>query len=116
MGWLETALDCGINEFDFWDMTLGEIARKIESYRRVQELEDQRKAVMDYIQADLIGISIGRLYSSNNQYPPIEKVYPTLFESQELDDARQQKQDELSALRFKLFANSFNTNYSKESD
>ena len=46
--------------------------------------------------------------------PGIEEVYPSLFDSQEVKEAKQQKKDELSALRFKQFVNSHNNKFKKE--
>lgn len=37
--WLDNALDYGITEFDFWNMTLAELERAIESKRRVKKIE-----------------------------------------------------------------------------
>ena len=46
---------------------------------------------LDSIQADLIGISVSRIMSSEVQYPNIAKVYPTLFDSQEIEQKRAEK-------------------------
>lgn len=53
--WLETALDEGIKEQEFWNMTLAEVIRAVESNRRVYKQKAQEKASYDYILADLIG-------------------------------------------------------------
>lgn len=90
-------------------MTLAEIMRAIESKARVIQAKDKKRANFDYILADLIGISVARVHNSRNKMPPIHEVYPSLFEIQEEDEA--EKQDELSALRFKLFAQSFNKRF-----
>ena len=39
--WLETALDYGISEFDFWNMTLAELDRAIASKRRMEKIRAQ---------------------------------------------------------------------------
>lgn len=95
-------------------MTLAEIKRAMESKLRVRKIEAQEKATFDYILADLIGISMSRcLDASKIQYPTIEEVYPNLFEEKiiQKQEEKVKKQDELSALRFKLFAKSYNENY-----
>lgn len=104
------ALDYGLSEFDFWDMTLAEIIRAVESKKRVEKIRLQERATFDYILADLIGRSIGRLYSKNSTFPEMAQSYPTLFDTQAIQEKQEEKQAELSALRFKQFAQSFNKN------
>ena len=81
------------------------------SYRRVHKSELQEKATLHYTLADLIGKSVARIYNSSNTMPDISEVYPTLFDSEEIKQRKQEKQAELSALRFKLFADSFNKKF-----
>lgn len=95
-------------------MTLAEVNRAIASRNRVKKLEAQEKASFDYILADLIGRSVGRIYSSSTKIPEIAAVYPSLFNSQEVEEKRAEKKAELSALRFKQFAESFNKKFKKE--
>ena len=112
--WLETAMDSGLSEFDFWQMTLAEVIRFIDSKKRIQKREAQEKATFDYIQADLIGRSLARVYSSSNKIPPIEEVYPSLFNNEEIKDQKQENKMNVSALRFKQFAQSYNSRLNKE--
>lgn len=109
--WLETALDIGITECDFWSMTLAEFDRVLESNKRVEKIKAQEKATMDYILADLIGRSIARVHNSSANYPEISEIYPTLFNSQEIEQKKAEKRAELSALRFKQFANFHNNKF-----
>ena len=109
--WLDVALDYGISEADFWSMTIAELTRAVESRKRVEKTRAQERASFDYILADLIGRSVGRLYSSSTKLPEISEIYPILFESQQIEEKKQEKRDELSALRFKLFAKSFNEKF-----
>ena len=109
--WLLTALDFGISEFDFWNMTLAELNRALASKARVIEIEEQRRASFDYILSDIIGRSVARLYGSSNKMPTLSEAYPSLFDKGQEQEAIQQKKDELSAMRFKLFANSFNKRF-----
>lgn len=95
-------------------MTLAELERAIASYKRKKKIEAQEKASYDYILGDLIGRSVGRIYSSSTKYPEIYEVYPTLFDNQKAIEQRQERQNELSALRFKQFAESFNRKFKKE--
>jgi hypothetical protein len=89
-------------------MTIAEIQRTINSKIRVKKAETQERATYDYILADLIGRSISRLYSSSATYPNIGEMYPTIFDAEEIEKQKQEKQMELSVLRFKQFANSHN--------
>ena len=92
-------------------MTYAELERAMLAKRKLLKLEMQQRASYDYILADLIGSSIARLYSSSATMPEISAAYPTVFDNKEYEEARQEKQDELSALRFKLFAESFNKKF-----
>ena len=95
-------------------MTLAELERLSESKRRTEKVKLQEKAAFDYTLADLIGRSVARLQSSANKMPDISAVYPTLFDSQEIEEKKAKKQAELSALRFKLFAQAHNKKFNKE--
>ena len=81
------------------------------SKRRMLKAQAQEKASFDYILADLIGKSVARIYSSTNTIPEISEVYPSLFDSQEIQEKKQEQKAELSALRFKLFAKSYNDRF-----
>ena len=95
-------------------MTIGELQRYFESYQRRHKLEAQEKATFDYALAELIGRSVARIYSSSAQMPEIYEVYPTLFDSKEVQERKQAQKAELSALRFKQFANFHNMKINKE--
>jgi hypothetical protein len=111
--WLECALDYGISEADFWEMSIAELERAVRSRRRNEKARAQEKASFDYILADLVGKSIARIYSSSNNIPEIAEVYPSLFDTQEVAEKKQEKKMELSALRFKQFAQSYNNRFNK---
>lgn len=97
-------------------MTLGEVKRAIESKLRVDKIRAKERATFDYILAELIGVSVGRFMSGSSDYPSLEQVYPSLFtdETKAKESERQAKRDELSALRFKQFAQSYNERHTKE--
>lgn len=114
MKWLDNALDYDISEWEFWDMTLAELERAIASKKRMEQQRAQEKASFDYILADLIGRSVGRIYSDNANYPEIYEAYPSLFDKNKIEEKKQEKLDELSALRFKQFAAAFNSKFNKE--
>lgn len=89
-------------------MTLLEVSREIESKQRVEKRKAKEKASFDYILSDLIGRSVARIHSSSNKLPTIAEAYPSLFVAEEIEEQQQIKKDELSAIRFKKFASSFN--------
>lgn len=112
---LDNALDYGITEFDFWNMTLAEINRAVESKKRVHQMESQERAIFDYKLADLIGRSIARIHSSSSHMPPIHEAYPSIFVAEEVEDKIQEKKDEMSVLRFRQFAQSYNKKFKEDS-
>lgn len=95
-------------------MTLAELERYIDSKKRVMKVEAQERATYDYILGDLIGRSIARVYSSSAKYPEIYDVYPTVFDKEKIEDAKRERTMELSALRFKQFAESFNKQFAEK--
>lgn len=106
--WLETALDCGISESAYWNMTIAELMRAIESYNRRYRAAERQQAALDYILADAIGRSVSRIYSSSAKMPKLYELYPALFETEEIKAQEQAKREELSVLRFKQFAQAHN--------
>lgn len=97
-------------------MTIAELERLIESKKRVKASADKEKAAFDYILADLIGRSISRVYHSANKMPELHEVYPSLFDSEEIQEKKQEQLDELSALRFKQFAQAYSNKEVAKSD
>lgn len=108
---LDNALDCGISEWDFWDMTIAELDRLFESKARQQKLRLQERASYDYILAMLMGRAFASTMSSDATFPELHEVYPSLFTSEIHEEIKQERLDELSALRFKQFANFHNKKY-----
>ena len=103
----------GISEQDYWTMTIAEFDRAVESKRRVEKAKAQQQASFDYILADLIGRSIGRLYSSSTKLPELAEAYPSIFDNEEIQEQKQKHRDKLSALRFKQFADFHNNKINK---
>lgn len=107
--WLEAALDSGIKEREYWEMTIAELMRAMESHKRQYIAAEKERAAHNYIMADLIGRSISRIYSSSAKMPTLAEAYPSLFTAEEIAEKQQQKKTELSIMRFKQFANTFNS-------
>lgn len=94
-------------------MTIAELGRWFKSRKRVIKQQAQEKATWDYILANLIGASVSSVFNKSSKMPDIEKVYPNLFDTQEIKAQKQKKQDELSAARFRQFAEAFNKKFEK---
>lgn len=92
-------------------MTIAELNRAILSRNRVKKIQDQERASFDYILAETIGRAVSLNFSKGSTFPEIQEVYPTLFDKLLLEEARQAKQAEISALRFKQFAASHNKKF-----
>lgn len=108
---LNNALDCGISEFEFWEMTIAELDRAVESKNRILKREAKERATFDYIQAMLIGRAFAQTMSSGATFPELHEVYPAIFDAESRKEAQQEQKMQLSALRFIQFAQSYNQNY-----
>lgn len=87
---MQPAINMGLEEEKFWEMTIAEIKRFIEG----ATWRMKSKAQFDYMLANLIGVSVSRIISKEAEFPSIEKVYPTLFEKELMEIAEQEKQQE----------------------
>lgn len=96
-------------------MTIAELIRSIESYNRRYQAQQKQQAAFDYILADAVGRSVARLYSSAAKMPKIYELYPSLFDSEEAQEQEQARRDELSAMRFRQFAQAHNNKYKEGS-
>lgn len=94
-------------------MTPGEVVRSIESKNRIRTLEAKEKASYDYILATLIVKGVSITLGDKTPFPTISEAYPGVFDDvvKEQEDKIQQQKNELSALRFRKFAQSYNSNF-----
>lgn len=113
---LDNALDSGLKELEFWEMTPAEVNRAIASSNRIAKAELKERATFDYIQANLIIKGFSIVMGGKGGYPSIHEAYPSVFEDmiREEEEKIQKKKDELSALRFRQFAEFYNTKNKKE--
>lgn len=106
----------GISERAFWNMTIGELERKAESYKRLEQHRLKEKATFDYTLAMLVGRAFGA--SEEHPFPGLFDVYPAIF----ADDIKKREEEEsarkaqLSAVRFIQFAHSFNRKFAEEAN
>lgn len=112
---LINVLDIGIKENEFWEMTVGEVNRAVESYNRVRQRKLQDRASLDYALAALIGKHVSIVLGDKSGVPDIKTVYPTLFnddnELKEREEKLAKQKLELSALRFKQYAQFHNNKF-----
>ena len=94
-------------------MTLREIDNAIRSKNRVRKIEAQERASFDYAHATLIIKGVGIALGSKQEFPSLEEAYSGIFEDlvEQKRDELQEKKDELSALRFRQFAQSYNNKF-----
>lgn len=98
---LETMLDTGLSEQEFWNMTLDEIERYAASYKRKEEIRLKEKAFFYHRLGELIGVSIGRYYSQDFSYPEIYEAFDGIYTEEEVETARQEERDRQSIERLK---------------
>ena len=108
---LDNALDYGITEEEFWNMTFAELDRLVASKKRVEQFQLKEKATFDYILANMIGRAFSAGMDSKATFPDIHEVYPTLFNPKQREEEKQERSNQLSALRFKQFAQSYNKRF-----
>ena len=112
--WLEAALDMEITELEFWQMTIAEVNRAIKAKARVQRVKAREKAAFDYILAQLITKGVNIAFNGKGDFPTFNEVYESLLEEEKKEENKEKKQElitELSTLRFKMFAQSFNKRF-----
>lgn len=89
-------------------MSIAEVLRKLKSFERTEKRRLREQVQLNWELANLIGVSINRLFSAEAEYPSIEKCYPNLFTEEEIEDRQSQKQDERSIANFMAFAAAHN--------
>ena len=94
-------------------MTPGEVTRAIESRNRIIKIEAQEKATYDYIQAQLIIKGVSICLGDKTAFPSLHDAYPGIF-AEVIEEQKQKAEEQklqLSALRFKQFAQSYNDRF-----
>lgn len=112
---LDNALDYGLSENEFWNMTFGELDRYVSSKQRTEKLRLKEKATLDYTLALLVGRAM-QGSSEEHPFPKLYEVYPEVFadEIEKRERDLQEEREQLSAIRFIQFAESFNRKFNEE--
>lgn len=113
MALLQPAINCGLSESDFWNMTKIEVERYLEGANWRMKVQAQ----FYYSLADLIGVSCARIMSKDVEFPTIEQVYPNLYSEapgQEQEVIEEQKDMTASVNNFLAFAMKHNAQIRKE--
>lgn len=107
---LQPAINMGLSEHDFWDMTIAEVDR----YLTGATWRMKAQAEFDYTLSLLIGSAIGRVIGGGEGVS-IEEAYPNLFtdDPEASEEIIQEKQITNSVNRFLEFAQKHNTKKSK---
>ena len=74
----------------------------------------KEKAQWDYSLANLIGVSVGRLFDKSATFPPIYEVYPTLFKEEAERIQEEEDNDTSSINNFMAFAMAHNKKIQRE--
>lgn len=114
---LDNALDWGLSEQEFWNMTVGELDRYVSSRQRQEKHKLKERATMDYTLALLIGRAV-KGSDEEHPFPELYEVYPELFleEAKVKEQTEADKRTQLSAIRFIQFAESFNSKFDEEAN
>lgn len=85
-------------------MTYSEVNATIDSFNRRKQEKEKERASFDYILANLIGISVARVYSEKQEFPTIGTIYPGLFEDEERR-AEEREAERIKAMLLKYAEN-----------
>ena len=96
----------GNDPLQFYDYTYGEVISLLKAQGERQIERNKEKAIFTYKLADLIGVAVAALFDKKNVFPPIEKVFPGMFEDepQDVEKTRRKKEMELYKAKFLDFA------------
>ena len=90
---LPIALQCGINTFQFWEMTYGEISVTVDAHRETSRLRVREVAGFNHSLANLIGLSVARLMDKKSKYPTLKEAFPGMFDDLESNNPITESED-----------------------
>ena len=73
---LVQCLAIGLSRQEFYQSTLKEITQCVDAYKQQQQNKMEEQAYFSWQTANLIGISVARLFSKETKYPKLEEAYP----------------------------------------
>lgn len=99
---LQQCMSIGMREEEFYNSTLSQVTRYVESYNKLKDNQMQEKAYFDYQLANLIGMSVARLLSKGAKYPTFEKAYPFVNKDndKETDESWEMEKQHLKLLEW----------------
>lgn len=111
MNLLQQCMSIGMREEDFYNSTLAQITRYVESYNKQQQNKLQEKAYFDYQLANLIGVSVSRLLSKDAKYPTFEKAYPFINQSVQFKEVDEEWEMEVQRNKLREWAEQINKKF-----
>ncbi len=112
---LPVALDIGITEEQFLEMTIPEIDRYALSFQRRMEYQQKEKANFLYTHAVLVGNAFSKVMGGG-EFPSIEEAFPMLFDTPETQERKQKQITDISVKRFLLFKERNNAKFELKGD
>jgi len=99
-------------------MTLGEIKKCINAYRKKEENRLKERAVMDFKLAYCISQNVASILVEENKPATLLEVYKDLFqkENKELEELNRINELEIQKQRMKDFANFHNRNFKRKEE
>lgn len=98
---LEECLPCGISIETYWNSTQAEIVLMMKAHKKREQYEMQKQASLLYTHADLIGISVSRLFG-DNKMPDFKTAFGHLFEDEEAKESEAVMDAELETSKMRL--------------
>lgn len=100
---LPEAIKTGLSIPEFWEMTYQEIVVYVKAVNE-EKIEDMRvQARMIHTLGGLVGAA-----AWGDKYPEITEVFPGLFDTNEIEEERQEQEAMLERDKWLAFAESFN--------
>ena len=107
---LEECLPCGISIETYWNSTQAAIVLMMKAHKKREQYEMQKQASLLYTHADLIGISVSRLFG-DNKMPDFKTAFGYLFENEVPEESESVQMDaelETSKMRLMQYIDRYN--------
>lgn len=103
-------MPCGISMETYWNSTQAEIILMMNAHKKREQYEMQKQANLLYTHADLIGISVSRLFN-DHEMPDFKTAFEYLFEDEEQETTETMQMDaelETSKMRLMQYIDRYN--------